>query len=513
MFAMAIWDSRKKSLYLVRDRFGIKPLFYTITGDALWFASEIKALLKVPGFEKEISTEALHHYFSFDYIPGDITAFKGIKEVRPGFVLEVQSAKSIEPVERQYWQPVYGDSIPPDMEDALSDIRGLLKNAVRYHLISDVPVGVMLSGGMDSSVLALFMSQIRGSADFNTFSVGFNERSFDESNYARLVSDRLGTLHHSVLITPRSIKDNLERCLSYIDEPYADGSAIPTYLLSQEAKKYVTVLLSGEGGDEVFAGYETHLAYYYREAYRKLPIFMRRMCRDFSSLMPVSHKKLSLGFKIKKFVAGAEYNVAVSHYKWREVFSEDEKRELFRLKDLERQYGPSSGLFQERFAQLASADELNKLLGVDCSYHLPDDLMIKNDRMTMAHSLEARVPFTDLDLFNYLANLSGSVKIRGFQLKYLLRKAMEPFLPGEIIAKPKVGLEIPYSQWLCGELKELLLGELSESSLKNTPFINPVYVQRLIREHLTRRADRGRELWGLLNFAVWYRLYFIDKIY
>lgn len=510
MFSIAIWDGRKRCLYLIRDRFGIKPLFYTVLKDSIWFSSEIKSLLRVPGFERRVCLEAMHHYFSFAYIPGTMTAFEGVEEVRPGSFMEIRSGSGIDIKKTRYWQPIYGDRIPDNIEQVVDEVRELLKKSVRYQLISDVPVGVMLSGGMDSSALTVLMSQIRGNSGFHTFSIGFDEKSFDETPYAESMARHIGTIHHPIKITPKSVINNIEKYLLYIDEPYADGSAIPTYLLSREAKKYVTVLLSGEGGDEVFAGYETHLAYFARKMYRRFPVIFRRSAGRLAGLMPVSHKKLSLDFKIKRFVQGVEDSVPVSHYKWREVFSEEEKEKLF---EPGTEYSPSSELFNRCFAHIDSSDELNKLLGIDCSYHLPDDLMIKNDRMTMAHSLEARVPFTDLELFEYMANLAGPFKLRGLELKYLLKQAMKPFLPKKILSKKKIGLEIPYSKWFCFELKELLSNNLSESFLKDIPFINTRYVQQVVSEHINKKLDRGRELWSLLNFAIWYRLYFIDKVY
>jgi asparagine synthase (glutamine-hydrolysing) len=246
-----------------------------------------------------------------------------------------------------------------------------------------------------------------------------------------------------------------------------------------------------------------------RRLYRRSPAFIRKLFRSSARRLPVSHDKLSLDFKIKRFVQGAEDEAAVSHYRWREVFAEEEKQELFRDgAELQRRFGPSADLFSVHFAQSGGDDELNKLLGLDCAFHLPDDLMIKNDRMTMAHSLEARVPFTDVPLFECLAGLSSDLKLHGFTLKYLLKEAMKPYLPPEILHKKKIGLEIPYSKWFCGELKELLLDSLAEASLQKIPLLNSRFVQRIIGEHLEKRRDRGRELWGLLNFVTWYRMHF-----
>ncbi len=505
MFALAIWDRTKRSLYLIRDRFGIKPLFYTLVGDSIWFASEIKALLSLPGLERKPSLEALYHYFSFDYIPGEITAFEGIREVPVRSWLEIRSDGGLRVKTKQYWRPEYGRETPADIDGLIAEVRGLLMAAVNSQLISDVPVGVMLSGGLDSSTLTVLMSKLRGDSSFHTFSIGFDERSFDESAAARLVAERVGTIHHHVQIKPPMIVEHLEKQADFIDEPYADGSAIPTYLLSREAKNHVTVLLSGEGGDEVFSGYDTHRAFKARKIYRRTPALARKLLQKLTRGLPVSHEKLSLDFKLKRFVEGAEYDLPLSHFKWREVFSVKEKEQLFvDGAELQKRFDPSHLLFSEHFRQDPGEDELNTLLGIDCAFHLPDDLMIKNDRMTMAHSLEARVPFTDLPLFERMARLSGTLKLRRFTLKYLLKQVMKEDLPEEILKKKKIGLEIPYSSWFCNELKEVLLDSLSETRLREIPFLNSRFVQSVIAEHLAKKRDRGRELWGLLNFVIWY---------
>jgi len=509
MFAIAIWDSRIRQLILARDRFGIKPLFYSITDDTIWFSSEIKSILGVPGFEKRICFESIHHYFSFDYIPGEGTAFENIKEIKPGHVMQISSNRSLEIKYRQYWKATYGNERPENIEETVAYIRELIVNAVKSQLVSDVPVGVMLSGGMDSACLTAAMANISGNSGFHTFSLGFDEPSFDESKYSRIVAEKFGTTHHHIKITPQYIGDHIEKYLSFIDEPYADGSAIPTYLLSEEAKKYVKVLLSGEGGDEVFGGYDTYKAYLYNRCYKKLPQVIKWLAGQCVEILPASYKKLSFDYKAKKFVRGSDYNTPQSHYLWREVFSEEEKKKLFNWPvDFEQEYGASSGLFVNFYNQVSGGDELNKLLAIDCSFHFPDDLMIKNDRMTMAHSVEARVPYTDTKLFDYMSRFSGSSKLMKNTTKYFMKKAMKDDLPDSIINKKKIGLEIPYSKWFCQELKEILLDYLSPDSLKRIPFIHAAYVQQLIDAHLTHRKDNGRELWGILNFIAWHKLYF-----
>ena len=510
MYAFSLWDRTRRTLFLARDPFGIKPLFYLKHKNALWFASEIKALLKVPGFVPRPNLEALHHYLSFDYIPGELTAFEDIRELRPGHVMTVCLDKPGQEKIQRFFDIRYEVKRNLSEAQAVAQTQEFCREAVKRHLISDVPVGVMLSGGLDSSAMTALMAQVRGDSDFHTFSLAFDEPSFNESDYARLVAEHTGTTHHEIRVTPEKVAQLLPEYLSYIDEPYADGSAIPTYLLAQYAKQHVTVLLSGEGGDEFFAGYDTHLAYKIRRLYRRIPSFFRKNCiRPLVDRLPVSHKKLSLDFKAKRFVRGAELDVPDSHFYWRVVLSEDAKKEVLNLQNLERlnHFSPSVDFFKEAYQRCEAADDLNRLLYIDYSYHLPDDLMIKNDRMTMAHSLEARVPFTDVELVRFLSSVPVELKLKNRKKKYLLKSALKGLLPNEILEKKKVGLEMPYSQWMVAELRHIVEDTLSESSLHASGLFNPRGVRRLWEEHLEKRFDHGRPLWGLLNYMLWYKMY------
>jgi asparagine synthase (glutamine-hydrolysing) len=512
MFAFALWDSRNRTLYLARDPFGIKPLFYTSFGGALWFASEIKSLLKIPGLERRVNPEALHHYLSFDYIPGHLTAFAGIAELPPGHLLEI-SAGDAEMAIRPFFQMRYPINEDMDVKTAVDETRRLASEAVARHLISDVPVGVMLSGGLDSSALTALMAEIRGNADFHTFSLTFDDPSFNEGGYARMVAEELGTHHHEIPVTPQKVAELLPKYLTFIDEPYADGSAIPTFLLAEQARDFVTVLLSGEGGDEFFSGYDTHMAYKVRRYYRKIPRCIRSgLITPLVNSLPVSHRKLSLDFKAKRFVRGAELDVPNSHFFWRMVLSEDAKREILARREGETHWPPSVRLFEEAYERCQADDELNRLLFIDFSYHLPDDLMIKNDRMTMAHSLEARVPFTDRNLVEFLASVPVNIKFRGRQKKYLLKAAMAGMLPEPVLKKKKIGLEMPYSRWMIHELRDIAEQALSSDSLKAVGLFNPEAVRRIWSDHLSKRVDHGRALWGLVNFILWHQVYIEKRI-
>lgn len=509
MYAYALWDSNIETLHLARDPYGVKPLFYLMTKDAFWFSSEIKGLLEVPGYKPSPSTEALHHYLSFNYVPGTLTAFSGIYELSPGHTLVIDT-KTRQPKINRFFDINYNINHNISRKEALETSLELLEKSVRRQLISDVPVGVMLSGGVDSSALTALMAKIKGNSDFHTFSLGFEDSSFNESGYAKIVADHIGTKHHEVLVTADKVKSMLPKYLAYIDEPYADGSAIPTYLLAECAKEYVTVLLSGEGGDEFFAGYDTHFAYKVRKMYRLVPSFIRKqLISRMVNMLPVSHKKLSFDFKAKRFVRGAELETAESHYAWREVLNEDVKKSVLNS-GAYGNYSPSVKHFIDKFNQCDARDELNRLLYIDFSFHLADDLMIKNDRMTMANSLEARVPFTDNDLVRYLASVPVNHKLPRNKKKYLLRTAMQAYLPKEITTKKKVGLEMPYSSWLRNELREMAEEAFSPGSLNSTGMFNSKTISLLWSEHQNMVVDHGRFFWGLLNYMLWYNMY-IEK--
>lgn len=514
MYALALWDSVKDTLYLARDPYGIKPLFYLQTQDAFWFASEIKALLECPGYKTTPNLEALYHFLSFNYIPGELTAFEGIRELPPGHTITIDT-RNKRPHIAPFFELEYPINRTISREDAVAISLELLEKAVKRQLISDVPVGVMLSGGVDSSALTALMAKIRGDSDFHTFSLKFEDASFDESKYAAKVAGHIhNKKHHSITVTADKVRELLPKYLAYIDEPYGDGSAIPTYLLAETAKNYVTVLLSGEGGDEFYAGYDTHLAYKFRNLYRKIPAAIRtNLITPMANRLPVSHRKLSFDFKAKRFVRGAELDTPLSHLAWRIVLTEEAKREVLANDELFGRFGPSANYFVDAFNHCKDTDELNRLLYIDYRYHLADDLMIKNDRMTMANSLEARVPFTDNELVKFLNTVPVSVKLPGCQKKYLLRTAMKDFLPSEITRKKKVGLEMPYSSWFRSELRELAENQFQTAKLNSTGLFNGAVIRKLWQEHQDLKVDHGRFFWGLLNYMLWYEIYIEKRNY
>lgn len=511
MFALALWDGRQGSFYLARDPYGAKPLFYRQTGEALWFASEIKALLGIPGFEPRPNLEALYHYLSFNYIPGNLTAFAGILEFPPGQVMFMRPANA-RPHFTRFFILEYKSNPEITEKEAVETSFALLTRAVERQLRVDLPVGVMLSGGLDSSALTVLTAKVRGNTSFHTFAIKFDEPSFDESKYARIVAAHTGTCHHEVEVTAEKVRTLLPKCLAYIDEPYADGSAVPTYLLAEYAKEYVTVLLSGEGGDEFFAGYDTYLAYKYKNWYLKVPPVVRnRIIKKLVQALPVSHKKLSFDFKAKRFVSGAELDPPAAHLFWRVVLTEELKRQVLSEEIQSGDFFPSVEFFSAAFQSCAAEDELHRLMYIDLCYHLPGDLMIKNDRMTMAHSLEARLPFTDKELVTYLSTVPVRHKFPGKKRKHLLRSALRPYLPREVLNKKKVGLEMPYSAWFRKELREMCEEFFSERKLAETGLFNGRVIAGLWREHQSMRVDHGRFFWGLLNYLLWYDLYIKNR--
>jgi len=504
MYAFAVYSHETESLHLVRDPFGVKPLFVLRHDGCLWFASEIKALLTVPGFVAKPSPEALHHFLSFDYIPGAFTAFEGIEEVRPGAWWEID-AKTGEVTHRTHAETSWETDDTITLDRAVEHSRHLLTTAVERQLVADVDVGVMLSGGLDSSSIAALVAHTRGNSDFHTFSIGFDDPSFNESHHAAEVAQALGTQHHSILVRPEDVAAKLTSIVEAIDEPYADGSALPTAMLAEHAAEHVTVLLSGEGGDEVFSGYDTHAASVARRWYRMLPGWVRRgIIRPAVQKLPVTHSKLSFDFKAKRFAHGAEFNAARSHFAWRAVIREEHKASVAHLPE---GLTPSHRLFEEAYEACTGSHELQKLLHIDRSYHLPDDLMVKNDRMTMLHSIEARVPFCDRELVAFLARVPPRLLMNGLTPKRLLKLAMADLLPPGIIGRKKMGLEMPYSSWMRGPLKDFVHRILDPDRVDATGMLRSNGIATMFEEHCAMKVDHGRALWGLVNWVLWHERY------
>jgi asparagine synthase (glutamine-hydrolysing) len=506
MFSIAIWDTRSRELHLIRDRYGIKPLFYSRQGNRLLFASEIKSILEDPGVERRVDLQSLHDYLTLNYVPGDQSIFQGINTVPPAHRMTF-TADGRMTMDR-YWDLPFNVDESMNEAEAVSRVDELLDRAVSRRLVSDLPVGVLLSGGMDSStILALMCKHHR--EPIHTYSVGFEDSSFNELPYARLIARQFDAVHHEVVVTPELVREMLPEYLSFIDEPYADGSAIPTYHVCRLAKEHVGVALSGEGGDEVFAGYETYAAYRVSQWFRRIPGWIRRgLIAPLVNRIPVSHKKLSLEFRMKRFLGGQDLSVDQAHLWWRIVQTEAEKRNLYSADVLEQFHAePSGRYFHDAYEHSQAKSALDRLMYIDSTVFLPNDLMIKNDRMSMAHSLETRVPMVDHELTEFMATVPSRIKMPGLRKKHLMRAVMADRLPKSILNKKKVGLEMPYSRWLKHELLDLLRQYCDGGRIAETGLFRPEAVETLIDEHLTDRRDNGRALWGLMNFMMWHEAY------
>jgi asparagine synthase (glutamine-hydrolysing) len=489
MFAVALWDTRRERLVLARDPHGIKPLYYRNTGDELAFASELRAFPR-----GEIDVDALEAFLSFNSVPGPLTIFRGVRKLQPGHVLAWEDGR-IEVTRYARPAPVAADDVRHDEEaELVEELRARLRDSVRAHLVSDVPVGVLLSGGIDSSVLAALAAE-ELSEPLRTFSIGFEERSFDELGDARLVAERYGTDHHELVLRPDAAL-LLPALADAFDEPFADSSALPTYLVSQLAAGEVKVALSGEGGDELFGGYYTYAADLLAERAGWTARFLRPMVER----LPSSSARASFDYKAKRFVRAAHLPPLERHHGWKEIFSPDARAELTgRRGELD-----PVDLLRDRFEETGEAELLARLQDVDLGTYLVDDLLVKTDRASMAHSLEARVPFLDAMVTNFALSLPSRHKVRGLRKKVLLRKAAAPLVPSELMRRRKRGFSIPAAAWLRGELEPFARETLSPDRLRRQGFFRPDVVTSLIDDHVAGREDLSRQLWGLLAFTLWH---------
>jgi asparagine synthase (glutamine-hydrolysing) len=487
MFAAAIWDARAQRLVLARDRFGIKPLYYRDLGGELSFASELDALP-----QGEIDLDALQAFLAFNSIPAPLSICRNVRKLLPGHVLTWQDGEtSIERFARPGPLPPRHDE---DEAELVEECRARLRDSVRAHLVADVPVGVLLSGGVDSGALAALAAEETGDP-LRTFSIGFEESSFDELEGARLVAERYGTRHRELVLRPDAAL-LLPALADAFDEPFADSSALPTYLVSKLASEDVKVALSGEGGDELFGGYYTYVADQLATRVGPLAAAMRPLV----DLLPSSSRKASLDYKAKRFARAAHLPPLERHHGWKEIFSADARAELTGAQST---LDPLD-LHRARYAETEGHQQLTRLQDVDFGIYLVDDLLVKTDRASMAWSLEARVPFMDTVVTNFAFSLPVRHKVRGLQKKRLLRKAVEPLLPSEVVHGRKRGFSIPAAAWLRGELEPFARETLSAETLRRQGYLDPAVVTRVLDDHVAGREDLSRQLWGLLAFTLWH---------
>lgn len=507
MFAFALWDRRKNEFFLVRDRMGVKPLHYAQTPHGLAFASEIKSLLCHPDVRREIDFQALHEYLSFEYVPAPRSIFKGIKKMMPGHYLYVKNGEC---VMRSYWsvscrEPAAAGKSEGDYAEELLD---LMRKSVKRRLVSDVPLGVFLSGGIDSSAICCLMQELIP-GKVKSFNIRFDIGSFDESAWSQQVANYLGTQHYVKELDSSTALALIPDIMKYLDEPFGDASFIPTFLLSQFTRAHVKVALSGDGGDELFAGYPTYSAHRFAEVYRTWPAFLRRWVEAGVRHLPVSDENISRDFLLRKFLSGVNTaSPARRHYQWLGSFLPAEKRDLYQpdvcrlISDFD-----EYGVAEEYFAACPAPDILQKLLHCDQRFYLQDDMLVKVDRASMGASLEARVPFLDYEVVEFVNRMPSSLKLKGMTTKYILKKMLRKKLPSAILNRKKKGFGIPVAKWFKKELKPLLLDVFSASKIKAEGIFNPVEISRLLEEHWRGRADHRKKLYTLLNFELWFEKY------
>ena len=498
MFAVAVYDERNQKLLLARDRLGKKPLHYAVSEGRLLFGSEIKALLAEAPHLTQIDQEALLQYFYFGYIPDPATVFSGIRKLPPGCLLEYSSSGL---KIRSYWDvPAYGEVEPLSEEDCLKQLEEQLYEAVRIRLISDVPLGALLSGGVDSSIVVAFMA--RASArPVQTFSIGFAHQDFDEAQYARAVAQRFGTDHHELVVEP-NLQETLEILTRSLEEPFGDSSMIPTYHVTKMARQYVTVALSGDGGDELFAGYDRYLVNLSRRKFDSIPQWIGRTFRE--GVYP----HVATGVYGRRLLFSASlasrdrYIDNVSHLpaldRERYLFSDD----LLAWAD---KASPTQ-TFREYFDDAPASDLLSRMMYLDTKTYLTADVLAKVDRMSMANSLEVRCPLLDHVFVEHAASLPASWKLRHGQRKYILKKLAERVgVPREVLYRPKQGFAMPLSHWWRNELKNDMLQILLEPRTLQRGYFNARSVRVLVDEHIRARRDRSYEIWLLLILELWHR--------
>ncbi len=502
MFAFAVWDRDARTLWLVRDRLGVKPLYYASMGTRLVFGSEIKALLAVPGVTPTLDSVALDAFLALNYVPGPRTIWREVAQLPPGHVLTATRDRlDVDP----YWDVRFGKDPLTDRGAAIGDIRRLCDDAVRMRLVSDVPLGAFLSGGLDSSAIVHFMRP-RHAGPLHTFSVRFDEPSFDEGPFAALVARTYDLTHHEIVCRATDVPACLERIVWHADSPVADISMVPMYRLAQETRRHVTVVLSGDGGDEVFGGYAVYHADRLARVWRTLPRWFRdRLVRPLVEVLPASSGKMSLDYALRQFVAGAGESPERAHYTWRTICNDGERASLLRPDvhaEAAREQAPDAP-FLAAYRASDAPDLLDRLFHVDVKTFLADSILPKVDRTTMAFGLEARTPWLDYRLVELGARIPWRWKLRGRDTKVIFKEAMRGLVPDPIVARTKAGFHAPLAAWFRGPLEPLVRDALSPASLAVLPELQPAPVQAMMEAHVAGRANHAFKLWGLVTLVRW----------
>jgi len=497
MFAIAIWDASARQLLLARDRIGIKPLYYSLIGQRLYFGSEIKSLLCAPDVPRTLDFAALDHYLSFLYTPRDGSIFKGISKLPPGHHLTWHEGLA---TIRPFWQFPNLECFDGDEADAVAALRTVLKDAVRAHLVSDVPVGAFLSGGIDSSLVVGLMAEAC-SEPVRTFSIGFDEPAFDELAHARRVARHFGTDHHEFVVRPKAY-DLLDQLISHFDEPFADASAIPTWYVSAIARQHVTVVLSGDGGDELFGGYDRYLPQQRIAAFDRVsPASLRPVAGAVARCMP--H-----GLRGKNFLRHVGRDERGRYLDAIRFFADDEKTALLSgevVAELGAQRAEAR--LARHFDGAENLPWTSQMMRFDAVTYLPEDVLTKVDRMSMAHSIESRVPLLDNEVISFASSLPAAFKIRNGRRKHILKEAAATLLPRDLLDRPKQGFAVPLGVWFQGKLRDVFSDTLMSGRARSRGYFQPQFVERLMREHLSETRDHSLRLWQLVVFERWHRQY------
>jgi len=507
MFAFAIWDERERSLFLARDRLGIKPLYYYHGNDPFIFGSEIKAISAAGVGQPELDFEALYHYLTYLYIPAPHTIYKNVRKLEPGHHLRLKDGK----LEiKKYWTLRYHVVERFTEKSCLERLEALLADAVQIRLMSEVPLGAFLSGGIDSSTIVHFMHRL-GEQKVKTFSIGFPAgEPHNELDHARKAARHLGTDHHEMIVEPHAVKI-LPEVIGFLDEPMADSSVIPTYLLSKFTREWVTVALAGDGGDELFAGYERYLAIQAVLKYEKVPLWIREALSKVIGLTGETEQKEGSRARLRRALGDLDRGYEETFLRWITNFNGSLMERLctpelkahmvdIRPHDLARSY------LNSRF-EGDVPHPLNRMLHFETKAYLPDDLLVKVDRMSMAHSLEVRVPFLDHRVVEFVATIPPSFKIKGFMTKYILKRLMSKYLPEDIVYRRKQGFVPPLKDWLRNELRELVKDALLDRRARERGFFLPHRIEQLLNDHQNGKREFHFQIWVLLTLELWCRQY------
>jgi asparagine synthase (glutamine-hydrolysing) len=505
MFAAALWTESERRLVLARDRVGMKPLYYYRAGKDIYFGSELKSIFVHPEIPRQLDLSALHYYLALNYVPGPYTLIEGIQKLRPGHILDWQDGAVSE---TPYWQLSFQKAEKWTLPVAAEALDELLQASVRDHLVSDVPVGIWLSGGLDSSALLHYAAQVYP-GKLRTYSITFRGRSFDETPYIRQIVDQYATEHHEIDLNPTlDLPSAIEELAYYSDEPFADAGAVPVWYLSRLSRQHVKVALSGEGADELFGGYITYRADHLANRARRVPQVLRRSLLRALNYWPVSDDKISFEYKLKRFLEGSLLSADEAHVYWNGAFSRAQQADLL----LRGNHARVQDLYHSDLPHADRDGNMSRFLAFDQQYYLTDDLLQKVDRMSMAHSLEVRPPYLDHRLMEFAASLPGNFKLSGRCHKVILKRLMASKLPLPILRRSKTGLDIPTHDWLRGPLRHFLEETLSPEAVRTTALFRPAAIEKLKKDHFERRANYGYHLWGLLILFLWMKHWNIQTV-